>query len=257
MISFKTLKNIGSILSKVLLSFVFLVIFSHTSFSSDIPEWNGVYIKYNNGEYKTLKMFKEYRIHENRRVISYSTSDFNLIPAHDFKGILIKGNENLIKYSIKQARRLEKFSLGGLFGKSEKIDYYDYFNIIDNKSFLRVLREKQETYDSKYFEPTSEASSFFGKSEKGYFVFISVGEKQNHKMYIFGITGAAQTDLDKASHTVKNSQNKGDTNNNSVDTENESHRNPIRADAQLSSKMCPPGYWFDIANKVCIVDDKK
>ncbi|RQW82638.1 MAG: hypothetical protein EHM79_17935 [Geobacter sp.] len=175
-----------------------LVVFSTQVFASDLPEWDGVYLRYQDNSFEELKPVSSVRMNFSPRGVSYySTSDYTIIPSNRFKGIFVKGVDLIGKVSFYPMNRDREMSLSDLFRSKKENKFLDRFTLKPNPGFY-TPRKRPEGADGLYFEPSKEALQFFGSAEEGYFVQLVAG---NGTYFIFGIganTEEAQDSMQQA-----------------------------------------------------------
>ena len=174
---------------RVLASLCFcLAVYATQASASDLPEWDGVYLRYQDNSFEEMKpVSSSVRISTSPQGIQYyTTTDYAVIPASKFKGIYIKGKDFIRKVSFYPMERDTELSWGNLFSR-KKGKFIDRF-IADSSGKRFAPRTRQEGTAGIYYEPSLDALHFFGAVERGCFVQLFVG---NGNYYIFGIGAEA------------------------------------------------------------------
>ena len=171
---------LGGVLFTAFLMFGCMVL----AYADSVPEWDGVYLKDRDGNYKELRVVKTVQIVPYRNGNkTYWTSDFTIIPASKFKGIFIKGKTLNDGATFQHVGREKSSSLKSLFSPSTPAQWFDAF-FFEYGTRNYDLRNRQEGEDGRYYEPGEEATQLFGSADKGNFVLLLLG---NDKGYIFAI----------------------------------------------------------------------
>lgn len=170
-----------------------LVVFSTQVFASNLPEWDGVYLRYQDNSFEELKPVSSVRMNYSPRGVSYyTTSDYTIIPSNRFKGIFVKGMNLISKVLFYPMNRSREMSLSDMFRSKKENKFLDRF-ALEPKSGFYTPRKRREGEDGLYFEPSKEAQQFFGSAEEGYFVQLVAG---NGTYFIFGIGTSAEAAQD-------------------------------------------------------------
>lgn len=170
---------------------VFAAVFSTQVFASSLPEWDGVYLRSQDGSYEEMRPVASVRMFfAPDGAASYMTTDYTVIPADKFKGILIKGKDFIGTVLFHPMRRDRELSLADLFRSKKEAKFLDRFTKPINPGFY-MPRKRKEGDDGIYFEPSKEPRQFFGAADEGCFVHLIVG---NGTYYIFGIGAPVGTE---------------------------------------------------------------
>jgi hypothetical protein len=178
---------------RVLASFCFcLAVYATQASASDLPEWDGVYFRYQDNSYEEIKpVLSSVKISTSPQGDTYyTTTDYTVIPASKFKGIYIKGKDFTKKVSFYPMRRDTEMSWGNLFSRKQG-KFIDRF-VLESNRIRFTPRSRQEGTDGFYYEPLPDALHFFGAVERGCFVQLFVG---NGNYFIFGIGAEAPPEV--------------------------------------------------------------
>lgn len=170
---------------------VFAAVFSTQVFASNLPEWDGVYLRSQDGSYEEMKpVLSSVRISTSPQGdVYYTTTDYTVIPASKFKGIYIKGKDFTKQVTFFRMRRDTEMSWGNLFSRKQG-KFIDRF-VLESNRIRFTPRSRQEGTDGFYYEPLPDALHFFGAADEGRFVHLIVG---NGTYYIFGIGASEGTE---------------------------------------------------------------